>query len=46
MSTALTFMIYAHPPNHKWKYGRYDAAILQVSEGHSWPLSSLAGMSS
>ena len=45
MHTALTFMIYAHPPDHKWKYGRNNATILQVNEGYSWPLSGLAGMS-
>ncbi|KIK10674.1 hypothetical protein PISMIDRAFT_20186 [Pisolithus microcarpus 441] len=43
-STASTYTIHAKPPNSHWKYGRYDAAILQVDEGHDWPDSSLTGM--
>ncbi|KAF8548025.1 hypothetical protein OG21DRAFT_1489716 [Imleria badia] len=26
-----------------WKFGRYDAAILQVDQDHQWPLSGLTG---
>ncbi|KAI6015807.1 hypothetical protein BKA83DRAFT_4060711 [Pisolithus microcarpus] len=40
-STALAYTIHAQPPNGHWKYGRYDAAILQVDEGHDWPDSGL-----
>ncbi|KAI6004202.1 hypothetical protein EDD15DRAFT_2360508 [Pisolithus albus] len=42
-STASTYTIHAKPPNGHWKYGRYDAAILQVDEGHDWPDSGLTG---
>ncbi|KAI5989502.1 hypothetical protein EDD15DRAFT_2171313 [Pisolithus albus] len=42
-STASTYTIHAEPPNGHWKYGRYDAAILQVDEGHDWPDSGLTG---
>ncbi|KIK24152.1 hypothetical protein PISMIDRAFT_99102 [Pisolithus microcarpus 441] len=42
-STALAYTIHAQPPNGHWKYGRYNAAILQVDEGHDWPDSSLTG---
>ncbi|KAI6034749.1 hypothetical protein BKA83DRAFT_4043508 [Pisolithus microcarpus] len=40
-STASAYTIHAQPPNGHWKYGRYDAAILQVDEGHDWPDSGL-----
>ncbi|KAF8442868.1 hypothetical protein L210DRAFT_3397165, partial [Boletus edulis BED1] len=38
-----TFTINAHPPgeDRTWKFGRYDAAILQVDQAHQWPLSGL-----
>ncbi|KIK10645.1 hypothetical protein PISMIDRAFT_20206 [Pisolithus microcarpus 441] len=42
-STASAYTIHAQPPNGHWKYGRYDAAILQVDEGHDWPDSGLTG---
>ncbi|KAI6018727.1 hypothetical protein BKA83DRAFT_4496207 [Pisolithus microcarpus] len=42
-STASTYTIHAEPPNGHWKYGRYNAAILQVDEGHDWPDSGLTG---
>ncbi|KIK17531.1 hypothetical protein PISMIDRAFT_111211 [Pisolithus microcarpus 441] len=42
-STALTYTIHAEPPNGHWKYGHYNAAILQVDEGHDWPDSRLMG---
>ncbi|KAI6009068.1 hypothetical protein BKA83DRAFT_4505299 [Pisolithus microcarpus] len=42
-STTSTYTIHAEPPNGHWKYGRYDAAILQVDEGHDWPDSGLTG---
>ncbi|KAF8119890.1 hypothetical protein EV363DRAFT_1168896 [Boletus edulis] len=40
-----TFTINAHPPgeDRTWKFGRYDAAILQVDQAHQWPLSGLTG---
>ena len=38
------FTVNAHPPDQTWKYGWYDAAILQVDLAHQWPLSSLTGM--
>ncbi|KAI6032177.1 hypothetical protein BKA83DRAFT_4122566 [Pisolithus microcarpus] len=41
--TASAYTIHAQLPNGHWKYGRYDAAILQVDEGHDWPDSSLTG---
>ena len=41
-SSALsTFSIHAHPPDDKWKYGCYDAAILNVDQAAKWPLSGL-----
>ncbi|KAI6013393.1 hypothetical protein BKA83DRAFT_96544 [Pisolithus microcarpus] len=42
-STALVYTIHAQPPNGHWKYGHYDAAILQVDEGYDWPDSGLTG---
>ncbi|KAI6019041.1 hypothetical protein BKA83DRAFT_17080 [Pisolithus microcarpus] len=42
-STALMYTIHAEPPNGHWKYGCYNAAILQVDEGHDWPDSGLTG---
>ncbi|KAI6017756.1 hypothetical protein BKA83DRAFT_4058994, partial [Pisolithus microcarpus] len=33
------FTINACPPNHTWKYGHHDAAILQVDARHEWPAS-------
>lgn len=40
------FTVNAHPPDADptWKFGRYDAAILQVDQAHQWPLSGLTGM--
>ncbi|KAF8120747.1 hypothetical protein EV363DRAFT_1188133 [Boletus edulis] len=42
-----TFTINAHPSDRDrtWKFGRYDAAILQVDLAHQWPLSGLMGHS-
>ncbi|KAF8424247.1 hypothetical protein L210DRAFT_3615138 [Boletus edulis BED1] len=42
-----TFTINAHPSDRDrtWKFGRYDAAILQVDPAHQWPLSGLMGHS-
>ncbi|KAI6001429.1 hypothetical protein EDD15DRAFT_2158658 [Pisolithus albus] len=37
------FTINACPPNRTWKYGRHDAAILQVDARHEWPASGLTG---
>ena len=38
------FTVSTHPPDQTWKYGQYDAAILQVDLAHQWPLSGLTGM--
>jgi Plavaka transposase len=43
-SVASVFTINAHPPNRAWKYGRRDAAILNIDERHEWPSSGLTGM--
>lgn len=41
-SVSSTFSVHAHPPNSdKWKYGRYDAAILNVDQEEEWPSSGL-----
>ncbi|KAI5988816.1 hypothetical protein EDD15DRAFT_2172157 [Pisolithus albus] len=37
------FTINAHPPDRHWKFGRYDAAILNTNPQYKWPLSGLAG---
>ena len=38
-----TFTVHAHPPKGEWKYGRYNAALLNVDEACAWPSSGLAG---
>jgi hypothetical protein len=35
----------ASPPDAKWKYGRYDAAIFTVDSNKRWPASGLKGNS-
>ncbi|KAL4063056.1 hypothetical protein V8B97DRAFT_2026503 [Scleroderma yunnanense] len=42
-SVLTTFSVHTHPPNNKWKYGHYDAAILNVDQEAEWPLSGLQG---
>ncbi|KIM63452.1 hypothetical protein SCLCIDRAFT_117074 [Scleroderma citrinum Foug A] len=43
-SVSSTFSVHAHPPDSdKWKYGRYDAAILNVDQEAEWPSSGLRG---
>ncbi|KAI6029189.1 hypothetical protein BKA83DRAFT_4489153 [Pisolithus microcarpus] len=37
------FTINARLPDHTWKYGHHDAAILQVDAHHEWPASGLTG---
>ncbi|KAG6369639.1 hypothetical protein JVT61DRAFT_14209 [Boletus reticuloceps] len=36
-----TFTIHAHLPDRTWKYGNYDAAVLNVDEAYAWPSSGL-----
>ena len=44
-SSALsTFSVHTHPPDDKWKYGCYDAVILNLDQVAKWPLSGLWGM--
>lgn len=38
------FTVFTQPPDRNWKYGRYNAAILQADESHQWPMSGLQGM--
>ena len=40
---ASTFTVNAHPPDRTWKYGRYDAAIMNVDDRWQWPSSGLQG---
>ncbi|KAL4070606.1 hypothetical protein J3A83DRAFT_4372795 [Scleroderma citrinum] len=42
-SVSSAFSVHTHPPNNKWKYGHYDAAILNVDQEAEWPLSGLQG---
>jgi hypothetical protein len=42
-SIAPMFTIHAQPPDCKWRYGRYDAAISQVDQCREWPASGLTG---
>lgn len=43
-SVTSVFTINSHPPDRVWKYGRRDAAILNVDKRHEWPSSGLTGM--
>ncbi|KAI5984167.1 hypothetical protein EDD15DRAFT_2375560 [Pisolithus albus] len=40
---ASTFTVHAHPPDCLLKYGRYDAAIMNVDDQWQWPSSGLQG---
>ncbi|KAI5982061.1 hypothetical protein EDD15DRAFT_2378525 [Pisolithus albus] len=40
---ASTFTVHAHPPDRLLKYGRYDAAIMNVDDQWQWPSSGLQG---
>ncbi|KAI6037163.1 hypothetical protein BKA83DRAFT_4120725 [Pisolithus microcarpus] len=40
---ASTLTVHAHPPDHLLKYGRYDAAIMNVDDQWQWPSSGLQG---
>ncbi|KAL4061952.1 hypothetical protein J3A83DRAFT_4072564, partial [Scleroderma citrinum] len=42
-SVLSTFSLHTQSPNNKWKYGCYDAAILNVDQEAEWPLSGLWG---
>ncbi|KAI5994462.1 hypothetical protein EDD15DRAFT_2366590 [Pisolithus albus] len=38
-----TFTVHAHPPDRSLKYGRYDAAIMNIDDRWQWPSSGLQG---
>ncbi|KAF8417606.1 hypothetical protein L210DRAFT_3615989 [Boletus edulis BED1] len=40
---ASTFTVNAHPPDPTWKYGRYDAAIMNIDNQWKWLSSGLRG---
>lgn len=40
---AHTFTVHAHPPDCSWKYGLYDAAIMNIDNQWQWPSSGLQG---
>ncbi|KAI9570110.1 hypothetical protein HD554DRAFT_2246976 [Boletus coccyginus] len=42
-TVAPTFTVNAHPPDSSWKYGRYDAAVMNIDDQWQWPSSGLQG---
>lgn len=44
-TVAPTFIVNAHPPDSSWKYGQYDAVVMNIDDQWQWPSSGLQGVS-